>query len=89
MQGRLTISNQPQSLSNIIINLKHISLKELVSQIKLINVHLTLNRKYHQNRSGDRTHNFVKLNVSDRNKLLSLSQPLSPNTYENMVQLQK
>ena len=75
MQGRLPISNQPQSLSNFIINLKHISLKELVSQIKLINVNLTLNRKYHQNRSGD----------SDRTKLLSLSQPLSLNTYENMV----
>ena len=75
MQGRLPISNQPQSLSNFIINLKHISLKELVSQIKLINVNLTLYRKYHQNRSGD----------SDRTKLLSLSQPLSLNTYENMV----
>ena len=85
MQGRLPISNQPQSLSNFIINLNHISSKELVSQIKLLNVNLTLHRKYHQNRSGDKTHNFVTPSVSDRNKLLSLSQPLSPNTYENMV----
>ena len=85
MQGQLTISNQPQSLWNFIFNLKHISLKELVSQIKLLNGNLTLNCKYHQHRSGDRTHNFVTPSVSDRNKLLSLSQPLSPNTYENMV----
>ena len=85
MQGRLPISNQPQSLSNFIINLKHISLKELVSQTRIIDTNLTLNRKYYQHRSGDRTHNFVTPSVSDRNKSLSLSQPLSPNTYENMV----
>ena len=85
MQGRLTISYKPQSLSNFIINLKHISLKELVSQARIINTDLTLNRKYYQHRYGDRTHNFVTPSVSDRNKLLGLSQPLSPNTYENMV----
>ena len=51
----------------------------------MIDTNLTLNRKYYQHRSGDRIHNFVTPSVSDRKNLLSLSQPLSLNTYENMV----
>ena len=60
------ISNQPQNLSNSIINLKHISSQELVLQIRLIYLNLKLNHKYHRNSSGDRTHNFVTLSVGDR-----------------------